>query len=173
MPYIYALVSPDAQEIRYVGKTGKSIAKRKAQHVYSSKHGEAGHKAKWIRALIADGKLPEIILLEEVSESEWEEKERYWIEQHNKSGRLTNHQLGGGGGRPKQGQHNHKSKFSAEEVRQAVVLYIMGCSCDQIRTLEPFSQLSEKTLRTWAQKETRAGDTIGIPTKRGYNALSK
>lgn len=172
MPYIYALANPDTGEIRYVGKTIKSISKRKAQHIYSSRHGEAGHKAKWIRALLADGKLPEVVLLEEVSDSEWEEKERHWIRHYNESGRLTNHQLGGGGGRPKKGQLNHKAKFSADEVRQAVVLYIMGCSCDQIRTLEPFSHLSEKTLRTWAQKETRAGDTTGIPTKRGYNALS-
>lgn len=173
MPYIYALADPDTREIRYVGKTVKSIAKRRAQHLYSSKIGEKSHKAKWIRLLLSEDRTPDVILLEEVLDHQVEEREKYWIGFHNQNGRLTNHQLGGGGGSPRTGQYNHKAKYSSDEVRQAVVLYVMGCTHEQILTLSPFQGLSGKTLRSWAQKEVRVADTLGIPTKRGYNALSK
>lgn len=167
MPYIYKLIDPITEEVRYVGKTGKLLHKRLATHISRSKEAR-NHKDCWILSLKSKGLKPRIELIEEALDVDWEERETYWISEYRKTGRLTNVADGGGVNRPKSGQDNHKALFSKEDVREAVTLFVIGFSREIIRSFPKFNQLSDKTLRSWCQKETRTSDTEGIPTRRQF-----
>lgn len=166
---IYSLSDPRTGEIRYVGKTIKSLGKRRAQHVYSASCGGECHRDTWIRSLLKEGLKPNISLIELTNESEWDVRERYWIAQYRLTHNLTNYEDGGDSGqiRPK-GMNNHKVVYSTEEIRQACSLYVLGCSFEQIRQLAPFKDLKLKILRNWAEKKDRTDETIGIPRKSEY-----
>lgn len=166
--YIYSLSDPRDDAIRYVGKTVKSLPKRRAQHVYSAITGGKCHRDKWIRVLLREGLKPDITLIEITSEEEWEVREIYWIAEYNKTHNLTNHELGGGMQSQPKGMKHPKVVYTTDEVRQACVLYTMGCSFQQIKTLPPFLDLKLKTLRGWAEKENRTDETLGIPMKSEY-----
>lgn len=166
---IYCLIDPFTQEVRYVGKTVVSIHKRRAQHIYGAvKNNDKHHSARWIRSLVAKGAKPEVKLIEVVTTDNWEEREIYWIAEYGKTCRLTNHSSGGKGAEGKKGEASPKAVFTRQQVREAVTLYVLGCSTAQIKSLEPFKELSEKNIRSWAQKETRSCDTEGLPTRRQY-----
>lgn len=92
--FIYALVDPRDGSVRYVGKT-KSVKHRLKNH-----KNENGclRKNRWIALLKSFGLVPEIIVLEEVFESVWQDKEKWWIKHHKDLGcDLTNLTSGGEG----------------------------------------------------------------------------
>lgn len=166
---IYCLVDPITLEVRYVGKTVGSICKRRNQHVHRAKHlSEKTHKNDWIRSLLDVGERPIVQLIETVTEDVWEEREVYWIAEYAKTGRLTNYSKGGRQPEGRKGEDSPRAIFNQQQVREAVTLYVLGCTKEQVLSLDPFKNLSEKTLRSWAQKETRSCDTEGIPTKSEY-----
>lgn len=79
---IYALKHPDTQEIRYIGKTCRSVEFRLYEHCRDA----AQHKSynapvhSWIRKLAASNMKPETCVLEIVGpESDWRAAERKWI----------------------------------------------------------------------------------------------
>jgi NUMOD3 motif len=73
---IYVLIDPRDGEIRYVGWTIQTLAKRLGAHrCAQGRH----HRATWIRALKREAHVPIIRLLQEVRASEAPEAERYWI----------------------------------------------------------------------------------------------
>lgn len=81
MIYIYALCEPNTEIIRYVGQTN-NMNKRLYQHIYEAKSIEAkSYKNNWIRKLLRNEEIPEMILLDEVEETESNYWEGYWIEQ--------------------------------------------------------------------------------------------
>ena len=88
--YIYGLMNPESREIRYVGKTG-NINNRYLSHINASKRLKT-HLGAWIKSLISKNMLPEIIILEECSEENWEEREITWISFYPN---LVNKQKGG------------------------------------------------------------------------------
>ena len=75
--FIYALVDPTSQEIRYVGASGDPRV-RLLQHI-NARSRETGPKAEWLRALVDRGVKPEYFVLEDTTRSEWEFWEQYWI----------------------------------------------------------------------------------------------
>jgi len=93
---IYILKDPKTQEIRYVGKTIKSLKHRLSLHISSSiRNKRKTYKEAWITGLYLKKLKPIIELIEVVSEENWQEKEIYWISQYTN---LTNTALGGQGG---------------------------------------------------------------------------
>jgi len=77
MVNIYKLVEPTTLEVRYVGKTKKTLKKRMCTHIFNK-----GNKAKvnkWIRKLIREDKKPLIELIERCPTEIWQEREKYWI----------------------------------------------------------------------------------------------
>lgn len=93
---IYKLVDPTSLEVRYVGKTEKTLKHRLSMHVTTSvKNKNKTHKEAWITGLYSLGLRPKIELIEEVSFTDWQEKEIYWITQFEN---LTNTCSGGIGG---------------------------------------------------------------------------
>ena len=96
MVKIYKLIDPTSLEVRYVGKTEKTLKHRLSMHVTTSiKNKNKTHKEAWITGLSFIGLRPLIELIEEVNFEDWQEKEIYWITQFEN---LTNTCSGGSGG---------------------------------------------------------------------------
>lgn len=80
---IYTLKHPDTLEIRYVGKTVRSLSRRLGNHIANAKGNKHNkHLSNWILSILSLGKRPLIELIEEVDNSIWQERERYWISQY-------------------------------------------------------------------------------------------
>jgi hypothetical protein len=94
---IYVLRDPRDGEVRYVGKTVFPLDARLARHVHDAKSGKIKrHICFWIRELLIEA-VPEIVLLE-IADTDWAERERFWIDHYRGLGaRLTNHADGGQG----------------------------------------------------------------------------
>lgn len=73
--YIYALVDPFTDEIRYIGKT----IRPKERLANECNEKTCTHRCHWIQGLLAKGKRPNQIILETVNGDNWQERERYWI----------------------------------------------------------------------------------------------
>lgn len=92
---IYILKHPDTLEVRYVGKTIRSLSRRLGNHVDNAKRSKHNkHLSNWILGILAIGKRPIIELIEEVDNSIWQERKRYWISQYPN---LINLTIGGDG----------------------------------------------------------------------------
>ena len=95
--YIYTLIDPITNEIRYVGKAIKP-KNRLVEHIRESKKKShnPSHKKNWIKGLLSKNKTPKIEILDEVPSNEWEFWETYWISQLKCWGfKLTNISPGG------------------------------------------------------------------------------
>lgn len=94
---IYALADPRTKEIKYIGKTNRTLEARLSQHLSQSIQ-EKNYRANWIKSLIKQNLKPETILLEECSEENWAEREKFWISYgREQNWRLTNSTEGGEG----------------------------------------------------------------------------
>ena len=91
--YIYVLKEPNTLEIKYVGVTCTSLSSRLSQHIYDSKKGGT-YKRNWIKSLINNNLKPIIEKIEECNYSNWEEREKHWINFYDN---LTNTREGGKG----------------------------------------------------------------------------
>ncbi len=87
--FIYALVDQLTQEVGYVGKADDP-QRRFADHL---KDTGASAKVWWIEELRAQGRVPTLIILEEVDSVIALQREQYWIRYYEKQGHpLTNYQ---------------------------------------------------------------------------------
>lgn len=92
--FVYGLQDPLTQELRYVGATN-NLQRRMVAHLSSSRK---THKERWVRSLLDRGLKPDIFVIEEISEKDWRESERFWIAYFRYIGaNLTNHTDGGEG----------------------------------------------------------------------------
>lgn len=73
--FIYALIDPNTQQIRYIGKSNDPTM-RLYRHLREKQH---TYKNMWIKSLKDKGLTPEIQIIEEVLIEQWQERERYWI----------------------------------------------------------------------------------------------
>lgn len=94
--YIYGLVDPRDDSIRYVGKSNNP-KKRLYYHIKESKNKNSCHRHHWINSLLP--LRPEIIILEKVSVDKWQQREIFWIDRAKEIyDNLTNNAKGGLGG---------------------------------------------------------------------------
>lgn len=93
--YIYALKNKELEEIRYVGKTTRPKFRLK-EHLNEKVRKFSYHKLNWINESKRNNKEIELIIIEEVNESNWQDKEKFYIDYYRVNGhRLTNHLEGG------------------------------------------------------------------------------
>jgi hypothetical protein len=112
---IYALVNPITKQIRYIGKTKNTLKVRLSQHLRDSNL--KTHKNKWIKSLAKNDLKPEIMLIEEVDESCWKEKEISYITLFKNLGyKLTNTSKGGEGGGSLGYKHTEEFKLKRAEM---------------------------------------------------------
>lgn len=94
---IYTLTDPRTKEIRYVGKTIKTLQQRLTAHLYDINRTKT-HKSNWIREVMSEDLTP---IIEEIETLPWnvsQEAEMYWIAQFQAWGfRLVNLTKGGEG----------------------------------------------------------------------------
>ena len=94
--YIYGLCSSNDEAIRYIGKC--IDPKQRLKMHYSQRNSKKSHKNTWIKKVIAEGYEIRMIILEEVNEENWKEKEKEYIKSYSN---LTNTAEGGLGGSTK------------------------------------------------------------------------
>ena len=89
---IYVLL--DEETVRYIGVTSRKLNQRLYQHIWEGKNKIGTHKIYWIKSLLTNNKKPSIKLIEECTEENWQEREKYWIRYYSN---LTNISEGGSG----------------------------------------------------------------------------
>lgn len=77
MPFIYTLVDPRDNRVRYVGKSNDP-EKRYQAHLYDRLNSNP-RKQNWIKKLRRVGLKPILSVIEICAECEWQDRERYWI----------------------------------------------------------------------------------------------
>lgn len=97
--YIYVLLDPTTDAVRYVGKTN-NVYKRYYNHLQElqdpKKRGY--HSKNWIRQVLKTGVAPKILIVEECNSDTWREREKFWIQLYKTEGcNLTNMTEGGDG----------------------------------------------------------------------------
>lgn len=92
--YIYALIDPRTDQIRYIGKCDTPNERLRAHRCDKANT----HKARWIRLLRAAGLRPRMEIIEVVAQDNWADREKFWIAYYRAQGlRLTNITDGGDG----------------------------------------------------------------------------
>lgn len=89
--FIYALIDPESGVIRYVGRTN-NLRLRMKGHRQHARGSTKRHLYSWMRSL---KQWPEMRLLETCDETNWADREKFWIAKHKQT--LTNHSDGGYG----------------------------------------------------------------------------
>ena len=107
--FIYVLVDPRTNKIRYVGRAVNTKNRLKG-HM----HGKDGkHTRNWIEQLKRKGMKPRLLVVEIVSDENWRDAERKWIAYYRANGtRLTNIADGGGGVSGYRHSNRSKKKIS-------------------------------------------------------------
>lgn len=96
--FIYALVDPRTDEVRYVGKTSRPISWRVSGHVSEAKRGSHRYVCRWLKTLLDEGMTPTPILLVQATRKTWKQWERRFIKWFRGMGcPLTNLSDGGEG----------------------------------------------------------------------------
>lgn len=81
MKRIYGLADPQDGVVRYVGQTGRLLCQRLGQHVENAKKNKGGNTGLrlWMRGLMAQGRRPVIVLLDQVPDERVDEAEQATI----------------------------------------------------------------------------------------------
>jgi len=110
--YIYSLNDPDSLSVRYIGKT-MNLKKRLSSHINEAKRCKGRrYVLNWIKSLLDINKKPIINIIEECTQDNWEEKERYWVDHYRKIiPNLCNNADGGLGG-------SGTKNYTPEEINQ-------------------------------------------------------
>lgn len=93
--YIYALLDPRTEEVRYIGKSERPV-ERLGNHMNERSN---CHRSHWLQSLKRDGLKPHMVILERIQgDWPWQEAERFWINRGRALGwPLTNNTEGGDG----------------------------------------------------------------------------
>lgn len=129
--YIYALIDPRNNHIKYVGQT-MYIKRRFWTHKNDKNNTIKSHRINWIKSL--KDLEPELLILDQCLETDWEFWEKYWISQCKTWGfKLTNLTEGGQGTIRKQSKEEKikrglvaKGKKRSEKTRKLMSESRMG-----------------------------------------------
>ena len=75
--FIYALCEPGTRTVRYIGKAD-DVPRRLRKHLNESAR-QKNHLGNWLRAVLARGEKPALVILREVSYSLWKSAEKTYI----------------------------------------------------------------------------------------------
>lgn len=97
--YIYGLIDPETHTLRYIGKA-KNPERRYIEHLSIARRTKKRcYRDNWILSVLSKGLKPSLEIIEVCDDSNWQESERFWIEQAFEAGvKLTNISQGGRSG---------------------------------------------------------------------------
>ncbi len=155
--FIYALLDPRTDEIRYIGKTVNPNA-RLRQHIKTRR--TVTHCTLWIDTLLAESVKPVMKVLETCDKSNGSTQERWWIAEGKKAGlRLTNLTDGGEGVTMTPERKKHLSELFtgrkiSEEQKAKISASLMGHSTSE-KTREVLLKGSKMSFPNPHSEETR------------------
>lgn len=162
MKYIYLLIDPATNEIRYVGQTCRKLKKRLSQHVHDVSD---THKSRWIKKLKRFGYTPLIKVVqffENISDKDLNNAEVYWIRHFKELGNnLTNSTDGGNGTigyvAPKEVyrkvSESLKGKKKSKETKRKIALTLKGRNISE-ETKRKISLSSKGKKRSLGRKHS-------------------
>lgn len=163
--YIYALIDPVTDEVRYIGKTETTLKKRYSGHLTDARRGHKRHVYNWIRQLLSLDLAPIIKVLEECAKEMWAERETWWIAYGRQVGwRLTNATAGGDCGnktarsdetRHKQSEAQKGHKHSEETKRKQSVAKIGHKQTDEHKRSQRGERNNKAKLTETTVREIR------------------
>lgn len=96
--FIYGLIDPRDNELRYIGFTSISLKRRLITHLSPSALKKNTHKNNWVKSILYEKIKPEIFLIQKTDKENWEFDEQWNIQYFKAIGcRLTNECSGGRG----------------------------------------------------------------------------
>lgn len=100
---IYGLRDPETGQIHYVGQCNGDPHNRYRKHIHLSQSGRERNieKARWIGELLAKGKEPSLVILEQCKADQLNEREQWWIKHYLAQGFDLVNIVGKRGGRPR------------------------------------------------------------------------
>ena len=135
MPFIYTLIDPITNEIRYVGKANNPERRLEA-HIYGSLESSNPHKHRWIKKLRKSGLKPILHVIEICADSEWKQREIYWTAKYRKANhKLLNISKGGAAGdmSPEGRDRQHAAYITNFAKRRGIRLYkCFSCGCPTV-----------------------------------------
>lgn len=148
LPFIYALIDPRTNKVRYVGMSRRD-KRRPYKHLKNAYDGKQSHLCNWIRELFSNEREPQVEMLERcaagTSRVDLGLRESYHIQRLREAGHpLINHTSGGDGG----WQHDEETvaRIRAARARQQMPAY----------TEERRQKLSASLKGHGVSQETRA-----------------
>lgn len=111
---IYKLIDPISKEVRYVGKTKGKLSKRLSEHLSRAKNNTYLHVYCWIRLVLKNNLIPTIELIEDCIDTNWEEREKYWISYYPNLTNISN------GGITYLGQYQRKIDFVSSSIKKVI-----------------------------------------------------
>jgi len=186
--YIYALLDPRTQEVRYVGKS-IDPPKRYLRHYKSDELKAQTYKARWLRGLKAKGLKADQVILQKIPNSEWEVAEQELIAYYKGIGcRITN-ATPGGDGRCAGFTHSAKTRAKMSASRKGkprspeTIAKVAAGRRGKLFTDEQKKRLSEAHIGCWNRlsDEQRRNCTEGlrvgwqhrITPKSGYHGVAR
>lgn len=158
--YIYVLKCPLSGEVRYVGKTVMPLKTRLSQHLRDKSN---SHKALWIRSLIEQELQPVIEAIETVlSDSNWVERECYWIKYYRTlNANLTNGTDGGEGVTVRLSLLDRIEASGDEDLMRSVGEMLFGDNPQPIQAIQQSPKTYEVSYPSWIE----GYDTIVLSVK--------
>lgn len=162
---IYALKCPLTDQVRYIGKTGKSTRSRLAGHLADAD--KSGHRpvCRWIRKLRRNGLLPVIEVLQECLPGTMDACEQEWIARGKAKGwKLLNIREGGEGGAWNAGARQRQSEL-CKATNVAIAARRMGLTVEQYREQKEEHQIS----KMWNRLLNKYHMAIASAKARGWH----
>lgn len=153
--YIYGLVDPETNQIRYIGKSIRPF-ERLTNHMNEKSN---CHRSHWLQSLKRKGLKPTLVIFEEIiGEWPWQEAEIYWISRGRKLGwPLTNNTNGGDGvyGLPEETKEKMRKTWLGRKHKPETLVKLSKASKGRIKSEESKQLMREKMKGrniTWGDK---------------------
>lgn len=154
--YIYGLVDKSKNELKYIGKSINPQS-RYRKHLQDSNK-KISYKDKWVHSLLENNNKPELLIIDEVDEVNWEFWEKHYISYYKSIGcKLTN--ISEGGENPpsaygrkwtpeqiKKNSESNKGKKRSEETKRNISLAKKGKPIPHLNNGKERSLLHRKNL---------------------------
>ncbi len=155
-PIVYGLLDPRNGTLRYIGKSVNGLKRAYAHGKPSALKSDQTHKGNWIRSLLKQGLVPEVVLLEEpASVDDLADLERFWIASVRATGaHIFNHCDGGEGatGRIVSTETRERLRLASIGNKSALGIHRSDETKEKIRCAHLGTTLSPKTRQKISAK---------------------